>query len=218
MQISSDQGLLSGLPTRFPVFPLTGAILLPNGNLPLNIFEPRYLQMVKDVERGEKIIGMIQPSGTLSDDQPSLYPVGCVGRISSFESTDDGRYLITLTGVCRFEVVEELTVATPYRQVVASFERWQNDMQPAVAEDGLRPCLTEALKRYFAVHDISVDWEQIELAPLSGLLTSLAMICPFEPSEKQALLETPDMDQLGKTLVSLLQMGILTHDECSVHH
>jgi Lon protease-like protein len=218
MTISSDQSLLSGLPTRFPVFPLPGAILLPSGNLPLNIFEPRYLQMVKDAMRADKAIGMIQPSGRQSDDQPDLYPVGCAGRITSFESTDDGRYLITLTGVCRFEVVEELTVATPYRQVVASFERWQKDLEPAKPEDSLRPCLTQALKRYFSVHDISVDWDQIELAPLSGLLTSLAMICPFEPSEKQALLEAPDPDRLGQTLVTLLQMGTLTDNEYNVHH
>jgi Lon protease-like protein len=218
MTISSDQSLLSGLPTRFPVFPLPGAILLPSGNLPLNIFEPRYLQMVKDAMRADKAIGMIQPSGRQSDDQPELYPVGCAGRITSFESTDDGRYLITLTGVCRFEVVEELTVATPYRQVVASFERWQKDLEPAKPEDSLRPCLTQALKRYFSVHDISVDWHQIELAPLSGLLTSLAMICPFEPSEKQALLEAPDPDRLGQTLVTLLQMGTLTDNEYNVHH
>ncbi len=218
LSISSDQGLLSALPTRFPVFPLPGTILLPSGNLPLNIFEPRYLQMVKDAERGEKIIGMIQPCGPASADEPELYPIGCVGRITSFESTDDGRYLITLTGVCRFEVVEELTVATPYRQVVASFERWQDDLQPINPHDSLRPQLTEALRRYFAVHDISVDWEQIELAPLSGLLTSLAMICPFETSEKQALLETSDMEQLGKVLVSLLQMGVLDQDEQSVRH
>ncbi len=216
--VSNDQGLLSSLPTRFPVFPLTGAILLPSGNLPLNVFEPRYLQMVKDAERGEKIIGMIQPSGAPSEDNPSLYPIGCIGRITSFESTDDGRYLITLTGICRFEVVEELTVATPYRQVVASFERWQEDLEPVSPQNNLRPNLTEALRRYFTVHDIAVDWEQIELAPLSGLLTSLAMICPFEPPEKQALLETSDMDQLGQTLVSLLQMGVTGQDERSVHH
>ena len=218
MTISSDQSLLSGLPTRFPVFPLTGPILLPSGNLPLNIFEPRYLQMIKDVMRADKTIGMVQPSGRISDEQPELYPVGCAGRVTSFESTDDGRYLVTLTGICRFEVVEELTVATPYRQVVASFERWQGDLAPLTPEDNLRPCLTEALKRYFTVHDISVDWDQIDLAPLSGLLTSLAMICPFEPSEKQALLESPDPDQLGQTLISLLQMGSLTNDEYNVRH
>lgn len=218
MNISNDQSLLSGLPTRFPVFPLTGAILLPSGNLPLNIFEPRYLQMIKDAMRADKTLGMIQPSGLISEDQPELYPVGCAGRISSFETTDDGRYLITLTGLCRFEVVEELTVTTPYRQVVASFERWQEDLAPTTPKDNLRPSLTDALRRYFAVHDISVDWDQIELAPLGGLLTSLAMICPFEPSEKQALLESPDPDQLGETLVSLLQMGALTSDEVNVHH
>ena len=205
--------MLSGLPSRFPVFPLAGAILLPNGNLPLNIFEPRYLQMVKDAMRADKAIGMIQPSGRLNGDQPELYPIGCAGRITSFETTEDGRYLITLTGICRFEVVEELTVATPYRQVVASFERWQGDLEPGAPEDNLRSGLTQALRRYFSVHDISVDWTQIERAPLGGLLTSLAMICPFEPSEKQALLETRDPDQLGRTLVALLQMGTQPNDE-----
>ncbi|MGI9436449.1 MAG: LON peptidase substrate-binding domain-containing protein [Geminicoccaceae bacterium] len=218
MTQSTDRNLLSCLPSRFPVFPLGGAILLPGGNLPLNIFEPRYLQMTKDAMRTDEVIGMIQPNGTTSDGQPDLYPIGCAGRITSFETTDDGRYQITLTGICRFEVVEELTVATPYRQVVASFDRWQSDLEPPTPADSLRPCLTEALRRYFTVHEISVDWDQIELAPLSGLLTSLAMICPFEASEKQALLEAPDPDQLGTTLVSLLQMGTTPSEECRARH
>ena len=212
----SDQGSLSRLPSRFPIFPLSGAILLPGGNLPLNIFEPRYLQMTKDVMRGDKVIGMIQPSNTGGGDE--LYPVGCVGEITNFESTEDGRSLITLTGLCRFEIAEELTVATPYRQVIADFHPWQHDLETQSAPDSLRPHLVEALRRYFAVHDISVDWDQIERAPLEGLLTSLAMICPFEPSEKQALLETTDAAELGRTLVALLKMGTLTDDNCSARH
>ena len=123
-----------------------------------------------------------------------------------------------MTGLCRFEVVEELTVATPYRQVVAAFDGWQDDLEQQEAPDGLRPDLVEALRSYFAVHDISVDWEQIEKAPLSGLLTSLAMICPFEPQEKQALLETGDASELGQTLVALLKMGMLDSDGCGVKH
>ncbi|MGI9485581.1 MAG: LON peptidase substrate-binding domain-containing protein [Geminicoccaceae bacterium] len=212
----SDQGSLSRLPSRFPIFPLSGAILLPGGNLPLNIFEPRYLQMTKDVMRGDKVIGMIQPSNAGGGDE--LYPVGCVGEITNFESTEDGRSLITLTGLCRFEIAEELTVATPYRQVIADFHPWQHDLETQSAPDSLRPHLVEALRRYFAVHDISVDWDQIERAPLEGLLTSLAMICPFEPSEKQALLETADAAELGRTLVALLKMGTLTDDNCSARH
>jgi Lon protease-like protein len=213
-----DQSALSRLPSRFPIFPLSGAILLPGGNLPLNIFEPRYLQMTKDAMRGDKVIGMIQPSGSISNGEPALYPVGCAGEITSFETTDDGRYLITLTGLCRFEIVEELTVATPYRQVVAGFDSWQGDLEPKAAPDSLRPELIDALRRYFAVHDISVDWRQIEMAPLCGLLTSLAMICPFEPSEKQALLETADPAALGRTLIALLEMGALTGDACDARH
>ena len=208
---------LSRLPSRFPIFPLSGAILLPGGNLPLNIFEPRYLQMAKDAMRGDKIIGMIQPNGG-SEAEPGLYPVGCAGQITNFESTDDGRYLITLTGLCRFEVVEELTVATPYRQVVAAFDGWQDDLEPQEAPDGLRPGLVKALRSYFAVHDISVDWEQIDKAPLSGLMTSLAMICPFEPPEKQALLETSDASDFGRTLIALLQMGMLDGDGGNQKH
>jgi len=214
----SDQGALERLPSRFPIFPLSGAILLPGGNLPLNIFEPRYLQMTKDAMRGEKVIGMIQPSAPCSEDDPGLYPVGCVGKITNFESTEDGRHLITLTGLCRFEIAKELTVATPYRQVIADFHSWQNDLEPQSASDSLRPGLVEALRSYFAVHDISVDWAQIERAPLEGLLTSLAMICPFEPSEKQALLETTDATELGSTLVALLRMGTLDCDNGTVCH
>lgn len=213
----SDRSILSRLPSRFPIFPLSGAILLPGGNLPLNIFEPRYLQMIKDAMRGDKMIGMIQPNAG-GEGKNALYPVGCVGEITNYESTDDGRILITLSGHCRFEVAEELTVATPYRQVIADYHPWQGDLLAQSAPDSLRPSLVEALRRYFAVHDISVDWEQLERAPLEGLLTSLAMICPFEPSEKQALLETADAADLGHTLVALLKMGTLTDDNCTARH
>ncbi|MGI9508038.1 MAG: LON peptidase substrate-binding domain-containing protein [Geminicoccaceae bacterium] len=214
----SDQAALSRLPSRFPIFPLSGAILLPGGNLPLNIFEPRYLQMTKDAMRGDRFIGMIQPRAAGGDGEPALYPVGCVGEVTNYEATDDGRNLITLTGLCRFEIAEELTVATPYRQVIAHYDSWKDDLEPKAAPDSLRPHLVEALRRYFAVHDISVDWEQIERAPLSGLLTSLAMICPFEASEKQALLETADPTELGHTLVTLLEMGTIGNDSFGARH
>ena len=214
----SDQSAFERLPSRFPIFPLSGAILLPGGNLPLNIFEPRYLQMVKDAMRGEKIIGMIQPKGPSSDGNPTLYPIGCIGKITNFEATEDGRNLVTLTGICRFEIVEELTVATPYRQAVGTYENWRNDLDPPDAPDDIRSDLVEALRSYFAVHDISVDWEQIERAPLSGLMTSLAMICPFEPSEKQALLELSTPSAFGRTLVALLKMGSLSNDDRTVRH
>jgi hypothetical protein len=206
---AGEPKLSGGLPTRFPIFPLPGAILLPNGNLPLNIFEPCYLHMTRDAMRTDRVIGMIQPRLPAASRRPSLFPVGCVGRITSFTETDDGRYLITLTGVCRYDVVEELSVGTPYRQVVASFDRWQCDLEPPTPPDSLRPPLLDALRRYFDVYEISCDWNQIEAAPLGGLTTSLAMICPFEACEKQALLEAADHEQRCRILTSLLQMGAL---------
>jgi uncharacterized protein len=204
-----EPNLSGGLPTRFPIFPLPGAILLPNGNLPLNIFEPRYLHMTRDAMRTDRVIGMIQPRVGVASKPPCLFPVGCAGRITSFAETEDGRYLITLTGVCRYDVVEELSVGTPYRQVMASFDRWQGDLEPPSPPDCLRAPLLEALRRYFDVYEISCDWNQIEAAPLGGLTTSLAMICPFEACEKQALLEAADHDQRCRILTSLLQMGAL---------
>jgi hypothetical protein len=213
-----DSGLCGCLPRRFPVFPLPGAILLPGGNLPLNIFEPRYLAMTRDAMRAERMIGMIQPNGGGTKAAPALYPIGCVGRITSFKETPDGRYLITLTGVCRFDLVEELAVTTPYRQVDASFDRWRGDLEPGPLTDDVRPRLLPVLKRYFETHEIVVDWAQIEAAPLAGLLTSLAMICPFEANEKQALLEAADLEQLAGTLISLLQMGTLQVGNCGACH
>src|SRR5919106_6570497 len=124
MSSSGERGISGALPTRFPIFPLPGAILLPGGNLPLNIFEPRYLQMTRDAMRTDRVIGMVQPNGG-STECPRLFAVGCAGRITSFAETEDGRYLITLTGVCRYDLVEELRVSTPYRQGCAGFPRWQ---------------------------------------------------------------------------------------------
>ena len=205
--MTAGQGALSGLPSRLPIFPLTGAILLPGGNLPLNVFEPRYLQMTRDAMRTDKVIGMIQPNGRGSGDRPDVFQVGCVGRISSFTETDDGRYLITLAGICRFDVAQELPVATPYRQVVGSYDRWRIDLEPPSPCDELRPCLLAAVRAYFDALGISTDWNQIEAAPLAGLVTSLAMICPFEPSEKQALLEADDCAKRVEILTALMQIG-----------
>jgi Lon protease-like protein len=211
MIATAEAGFGDALPTRFAVFPLPGAILLPGGNLPLNIFEPRYLHMTRDAMRTNRVIGMIQPAGggCGEGEAASLFPIGCAGRITSFTETDDGRYLITLTGVCRYDVIEELEVATAYRQVVASFERWRGDFEPVPPPDDLRPGLLAAIRRYFEVNDISADWGQIDTAPLDGLVTSLAMVCPFEPCEKQALLEALDPERRAKVLIALLQMGSL---------
>jgi Lon protease-like protein len=206
MSASAEPGL-SGLPARLPVFPLAGAILLPGGNLPLNIFEPRYLKMTRDAMRTDRVIGMVQPSANGRPEQCDLYPVGCAGRITSFTETDDGRYLITLSGVCRYDILEELQVETPYRQVIATFDRWRTDLEQQQPSDCMRAELLRSLRTYFDVYEISADWMQIEAAPLGGLITSLAMICPFEPSEKQALLEAPDPEKRGQVLIALMQMS-----------
>jgi uncharacterized protein len=199
--------LASSLPSRFPVFPLRGAMLLPRGNLPLNIFEPRYLQMVRDAMQTDRVIGMIQPKAEGGEGAgPELYRTGCVGRITNFSETGDGRFLITLTGVCRFDVAEELEVPTLYRQVVGDFARWRQDLQPPPPPAELKSSLTAVLKAYFERHGIEADWDAIEGAPLAGLVTSLCMICPFEPEEKQALLEAGDSGRQARLLIALMEM------------
>jgi len=208
--------LASSLPGRFPIFPLRGAMLLPGGNLPLNIFEPRYLQMVRDAMQTDRVIGMIQPK---ADDAkgvlPPLYQTGCAGRITNFSETNDGRFLITLTGVCRFDVASELEVTTPYRQVIADFDRWREDLQPVPPPEELKGRLHRVLRGYFDRHGIEADWSAIENAPLAGLVTSLCMICPFEPEEKQALLEAGGGDRQARLLVALMEMEALAEPGAS---
>jgi Lon protease-like protein len=208
------------LPQRFPIFPLRGALLLPGGNLPLNIFEPRYLQMTRDAMQTDGVIGMVQPrEGTGGEEPPAVYRTGCAGRITSFEETQDGRYLITLTGVGRFDVVEELVTVTPYRQVLASFESFPADLDPAPADAERRGSLMEAMRGYFERQRIEIDWNAVDQAPFDGLVTSLAMICPFAPSEKQALLEAHDQNARLDTLIALMRMHSFTADEGpSVRH
>ena len=203
--------LASSLPDRFPIFPLRGALLLPGGNLPLNIFEPRYLRMVRDAMQTDQVIGMVQPKGENAGAgagraAPELYRTGCVGRITNFSETEDGRFLITLTGVCRFDIGQELEVPTLYRQVVADFGRWRGDLQPDPPSPELKGTLLPVLRAYFDRHGIEADWEAIEAAPLVGLVTSLCMICPFQPEEKQALVEAADVARQAKLLVALMRM------------
>ena len=211
---------IRSMPEHFPVFPLSGTVLLPRGNLPLNIFEPRYLAMIRDAMQTDQIIGMVQPRDDDPNDlTPELYRTGCVGHISNFQETDDGRYLVTLSGLCRFDIVEELDVTTPYRQVVADFRRWHEDLQPETPPDSLRGTLVAALRGYFDHHEIEADWKAIENAPFTGLITSLAMICPFQASEKQALLETDTLERQAKLLTALMQMALMEDgDDARVVH
>jgi Lon protease-like protein len=197
------------LPQVIPVFPLDGALLLPGGELPLQIFEPRYLNMLDDVMGGDRIIGMIQTRAGGDRARPKLAAVGCAGRVTSFAETSDGRYLITLTGLCRFEPVEELAVVLPYRQVRADYSRFEADL----AEDELTPASTaarerfaRALKRYLNRRDLDIDWETANVAPLDALVNSLAMGLPFDPQEKQALLQAPGLADRFEVLTTLLEI------------
>jgi Lon protease-like protein len=201
------------LPDILPIFPLTGVLLLPRGRLPLNIFEPRYLAMTRDALGGERLIGMVQPSDPQDDGRgagglnPPIYPIGCAGRLTQFSETDDGRFLITLTGVSRFRIREELPLLEGYRRVAADWQPFAHDRERAGKPDFDRERLIRGLKGYFAQRQIQADFEAIEKAPGEYLVTSLAMACPFAPSEKQALLEAADPDERARLLTTLVEMA-----------
>lgn len=200
------------LPPSIPVFPLTGVLLLPRGKLPLNIFEPRYLNMVQDALAGDRLIGMIQPQAPNDRGAaPALQPLGCAGRITSFSETDDGRFLITLTGLCRFQVGEELPTIRGYRRVVADWSRYELDLTEDQADVLDRDRLGTALKAYFRKQGITADWDVIAGTPDERLVAALGMICPFAPQEKQALLEAADLPSRADLLLALIEMAV--HDK-----
>ncbi len=199
------------LPDSFPVFPLTGALLLPRGRLPLNIFEPRYLAMTEDALAAGRLFGMIQPDPQTAPvaSGPALYRIGCLGRLSSFSETEDGRYLITLTGVIRFAVTEERPMQRGYRRVRADFAGFAADLDPPAPLAGFdRPGLLAALRASFARRGIEANWEAIESMADDALVTTLCMACPFEPAEKQALLEATSASDRATVLATLLQIDI----------
>jgi hypothetical protein len=195
------------LPRIIPIFPLSGALLLPHGKLPLNIFEPRYLQMTQDAIAAERVIGMIQPEN--NEEPPAVFGTGCLGRITSFSETDDGRLLITLSGVCRFNIIEELPLVNGYRRVVADCHRYRNDLSTDHEAEIPRERLLEALRGYLTLKHVDANWEAIENTDDLNLVTSLAMMCPFEASEKQALLEAGAVSDRADIMVTLLEMALL---------
>jgi Lon protease-like protein len=211
---------VADLPQLIPVFPLDGALLLPGGELPLQIFEPRYLNMVDDVMAGDRIIGMIQTRTGGDRSRPSLAVVGCAGRITSYNETSDGRYLITLTGICRFEVGEELDLRLPYRQLRARYDRFGDDLdrdERAVAGEKARARFAKALKSYLNHRELDIDWETAHDAPLEALVNSLCMGLPFEPAEKQAFLEAPDLAGRFEVLTTLLEIDASDPDDEASH-
>jgi Lon protease-like protein len=205
------------LPETLAIFPLPGVLLLPSGQLPLNIFEPRYLKMVEDALAGNRMIGMIQPRGD-EPLKPPIYDVGCAGKITDFSETKDGRYLITLTGICRFRVAKELDAVTPYRQIKADWMPYDKDLDVAACLDLNREKLHGLLQSYFMDQGLNCDWKMIEGASDGKLITCLSMICPFEAKEKQMLLEAPCCKTRAETFVTMLEMAVHQKKSCASEH
>lgn len=198
------------LPSTTPIFPLSGVLLLPGGKLPLNIFEPRYLAMTRDALAGDRIVGMVQPlEGQVEASVPEVYSLGCAGRITSFAETDDGRYEITLSGLCRFDIAREIEPVNGYRRVISNFAPYRGDYEEAPSGIIDRKRLVDALRQYFKLQNIDADWKAIQSTPDERLVTTLAMVCPFEPSEKQALLQSPNLAERGRVMTALFEMAAL---------
>jgi Lon protease-like protein len=199
----------SELPEEFPIFPLTGALLLPQGRLPLNIFEPRYLAMTEDALAAGRMFGMVQPNAKLPPGEtgPSLFRVGCLGRLSSFSETEDGRFLITLTGITRFLIAEEVPGRRGYRRIRADLSRYAADLEFQSGGSGFdREELLAAMRAYFTRRGFDANWDAIGQMEDEALVVTLCMICPFAPLEKQALLEAETPADRAQALMSLLHI------------
>ncbi|MEE4350457.1 MAG: LON peptidase substrate-binding domain-containing protein [Pacificimonas sp.] len=196
-----DTPQIETLPASLPIFPLEGAIVLPRGNLPLNIFEPRYLDMIRDGSAGQGLIGMIQPK-----PDGSLYEVGGLGRIRQMEETPDGRIELVLSGLMRFRITEELTVMTRYRQVAPHYQEFLGDLRtPNPLDATTREALEQGLRSYLDENDLSADWEAIQSSDDETLVNTLAAVCPFDPAEKQALVEAEDLARRAALLEALMR-------------
>ncbi|KAJ57473.1 ATP-dependent protease [Actibacterium mucosum KCTC 23349] len=196
------------LPQTIPVFPLPGALLLPRGRLPLQIFEPRYLAMLDDtLKTSHRLIGMIQPLGR---DGDALHKVGCAGRVTGFNETDDGRYMISLTGVSRFQVLQEEPGFTPYRRAQVAWDGFARDLGGPEHDDGFdRPVFLALLSKYFNETGLSTDWDSLKEADEELMINALSMMCPFEPEDKQALLQAATLAERRKTMTTLIEFALL---------
>ena len=206
------------LPTELPIFPLTGVLLLPNGKLPLNIFEPRYLSMVTASLASHRMIGMVQPTGANEGDQPDIYTTGCAGRITSFNESEDGCYLITLSGLARFDITEELSLRNGYRVTVPDWGPYREDLAEETVAGIDRDRMLRALKAFFAVNNVDANWDAINDTTTDRLINALARMCPFHPSEKQALLEAPGLADRANVMVTLLEMSLAANDDSANLH
>jgi Lon protease-like protein len=198
------------IPAVIPVFPLSAALLLPGGRMPLNVFEPRYLEMIDRTIGGDRVIGMIQPElegRQKPGGDPELCAVGCAGRITTFAETGDGRYLISLQGICRFRVAEELHVKTPFRQCRVLPFLGDLDEEKG-ARDVNRPALLKVFRAYLEANDLEADWESVSRAENATLVNALSMMSPYGAAEKQALLEAPDLKTRAETLIAITEMAL----------
>ncbi len=200
----------SDLPGVIPLFPLPGALLLPRARLPLHLFEPRYLAMLDDVlKTPDRMIGMIQPREVPGQFEKRLQAIGCVGRVTQFSETEDGRYMITLTGVSRFRIGKEIAGFTPYRRAEVEWTDFTRDRGGLESDPGFeRGAFLDLLGRYFAAMELSTDWGSLKDAEEELLINSLSMLCPFVPEDRQALLEAPTLTNRRETLVTLFEFAL----------
>ncbi|HRK23326.1 MAG TPA: LON peptidase substrate-binding domain-containing protein [Beijerinckiaceae bacterium] len=198
------------LPEVIPIFPLAGALLLPRGQMPLNIFEPRYLAMVDAALAGDRLIGMIQPINEKAGEAPpDLMAVGCVGRLTEFAETGDGRYLITLTGIARFRLIEEVVTDAPFRKAQVSTAPFRPDFIARLGEDAVdREAVLIALRAFSDAKAVEIDWESVGQASNEALVNALSMMCPYGLKEKQALLEAPDLKTRAELLIALTEIDL----------
>lgn len=200
------------LPDTIPVFPLPGALLLPRARLPLHIFEPRYLQMLEDcMKTPHRLIGMIQTREVPANQgsEPRLHAIGCAGRLTGFSETDDGRYMVTLSGVSRFRMREEVKGQSPYRRAKVEWQGFERDQGGTESDPGFdRPAFMDLLQRFFESLDLSTDWDSLSDADEELLINSLSMLCPFTPEDKQALLEAPTLTERRETMVTLIEFAL----------
>jgi hypothetical protein len=206
------------LPDTLALFPLTGALLLPRGRLPLNIFEPRYLAMTRYALAHDRMIGLVQPmaegqTGLSAPDATPLYPTGCAGRLIAFQETEDGRFLITLRGVCRFEIADEIAMLDGFRRARVAYGPFIDDLIEAPDGKIDRDRLLAGLHGYFELQNIEANWESIRRTPDERLVTTISMVCPFDPAEKQALLESVDLANRAKVLIGLIEAALRDDDD-----
>ena len=211
MTIFENSPKYEDLPKVIPIFPLNGVLILPGSELPLHIFEKRYIEMLKDSIKTSSMIGIVQPleSNNL-DMKPDLYKVGCAGRIIGYRETEDGRYFITLHGICRFKLSKENISNTPYRQYTVDYSKYKNDFSEIDLKQNLfdRKILFPNLKLYLSRHDIKIDFAALDSVADSIIIQSLAMTCPFEPNEKQFILEATSIEERAKIVSSLIEISI----------